>query len=100
MIEAGPSAYASYANPKQLTTSFNPMKIKSVVLVLLLTSLASQVQAGEAFTAQWICQTCNGRYVIGPSFPDRTSCEKFLAQLEQRTSQPLIDAKCVGAQRH
>ena len=76
------------------------MKIKAIATAFLLASLAGPVQAGEAFTAQWICQTCNGRYVIGPSFPDRQSCERFLAQLEQRSSQPLIDAKCVGAQRH
>ena len=76
------------------------MKTKAIATAFLLASLASPAKAGEAFTAQWICQTCNGRHVIGPSFPDRTSCERFLAQLEQRSTKPLIDAKCVGAQRH
>ena len=76
------------------------MKTKAIATAFLLASLASPAKAGEAFTAQWICQTCNGRYVIGPSFPDRPSCERFLAQLEQRSSQPLIDAKCIGARRH
>lgn len=67
---------------------------KMVILSVLLAVVSSAAFAAVGYTAKWICPTCGGRYVTGPSFPTREECEDFLDRLQARTS-GMSDAKCV-----